>query len=42
MHGIGQGKWPYLQKELGAAVTYMTAIKSALDPDNIMNPGKII
>ncbi len=41
-HGIGQGKRPYLQKELGAAVTYMTAIKSALDPDNIMNPGKII
>ncbi len=41
-HGIGQGKRPYLQKELGAAVTYMTAIKSALDPENIMNPGKII
>ncbi len=41
-HGIGQGKRPYLVKELGAATTYMAAIKVALDPDNIMNPGKIL
>ena len=41
-HGIGQGKRPYLIKELGAATTYMSAIKAALDPDNIMNPGKIL
>jgi len=40
-HGIGQGKRPYLTKELGAATQYMSAIKAALDPDNIMNPGKI-
>lgn len=40
-HGIGQGKKPYLQKELGPATTYMAAIKRAIDPDNIMNPGKI-
>ncbi|WP_299586933.1 FAD-linked oxidase C-terminal domain-containing protein [uncultured Tateyamaria sp.] len=40
-HGIGQGKIPYLVKELGAATEFMTAIKGAFDPLNIMNPGKI-
>ncbi len=40
-HGIGQGKKPYLLKELGPAATIMRKIKTALDPDNIMNPGKI-
>lgn len=41
-HGIGQGKRPYLQKELGEATRFMSAIKTALDPKNIMNPGKIV
>lgn len=41
-HGIGQGKRPYLQQELGEATRYMAAIKAALDPDNILNPGKIL
>ncbi len=40
-HGIGQGKRPYIVKELGAAVGIMAVIKRALDPNNIMNPGKI-
>ncbi len=41
-HGIGQGKRSYLIKELGGAVDVMAGIKAAIDPDNIMNPGKII
>jgi D-lactate dehydrogenase (cytochrome) len=41
-HGIGQGKIKYLKAELGAAVPVMTSIKQALDPLNIMNPGKIL
>ena len=40
-HGIGQGKRPYMVKELGGAVDVMRMIKHALDPNNIMNPGKI-
>ena len=41
-HGIGQGKMPYLVKELGAATDFMADIKRALDPKNILNPGKIV
>lgn len=41
-HGIGQGKMPYLRKELGDAVDVMIQIKRALDPDNILNPGKVV
>jgi D-lactate dehydrogenase (cytochrome) len=40
-HGIGQGKMAYLRRELGAAVDVMRMIKAALDPDDILNPGKI-
>jgi D-lactate dehydrogenase (cytochrome) len=40
-HGIGQGKKPYLQMELGPAAQIMARIKEAIDPLGIMNPGKI-
>src|SRR5438876_3484651 len=42
-HGVGQGKMKYLAGELGgAALASMAAIKRALDPQDIMNPGKIV
>jgi D-lactate dehydrogenase (cytochrome) len=42
-HGVGQGKMKYLLAERGeAALGSMRAIKQALDPLDIMNPGKIV
>ena len=41
-HGVGQGKMSSLVKEVGAGAEVMAAIKRAIDPDNIMNPGKIV
>jgi D-lactate dehydrogenase (cytochrome) len=41
-HGVGIGKLDYLDAEHGAAVPVMAAIKHALDPNNLFNPGKII
>ncbi|MEQ9639561.1 MAG: FAD-linked oxidase C-terminal domain-containing protein [Alphaproteobacteria bacterium] len=40
-HGVGYGKSKYLIAEHGEAVAVMRTLKQALDPDNIMNPGKI-
>ncbi len=40
-HGIGLGKRDHLLAEHGDAVEVMASIKRALDPDNLMNPGKI-
>jgi D-lactate dehydrogenase (cytochrome) len=41
-HGIGQGKIGFIEGEIGpSGVDMMRTIKAALDPDNILNPGKI-
>lgn len=40
-HGVGISKAPYFQKERATALGAMAAIKRALDPNNIMNPGKM-
>jgi len=41
-HGVGQGKSKYLKAELGDGLAVMRALKTALDPLDIMNPGKIL
>ena len=40
-HGIGTGKQKFLELEHASALPAMRAIKMALDPENILNPGKI-
>jgi D-lactate dehydrogenase (cytochrome) len=41
-HGVGYGKIDFLFAEHGEGVAVMRTIKRALDPDNILNPGKIV
>ncbi|ARK24051.1 2-hydroxy-acid oxidase [Sporosarcina sp. P37] len=41
-HGVGTGKRKYQEQEHGAALVVMEKIKRALDPDNLLNPNKIL
>ncbi len=41
-HGVGFGKIDSVEEEVGPAIAMMRAIKRALDPDDILNPGKIV
>ena len=41
-HGVGLGKRKYLAEEHGAAYALMATLKKAIDPGNIMNPGKLV
>ena len=41
-HGIGYGKMAFLEQETGDAYAVMGELKRALDPHNLMNPGKVV
>jgi D-lactate dehydrogenase (cytochrome) len=41
-HGVGYGKMGFMPAEHGEALAVMGVIKMALDPQNILNPGKIV
>ncbi len=40
-HGTGLTRAPHIERQLGPAMEVMRKIKAALDPDNILNPGKM-
>lgn len=40
-HGVGMAKAPYIGRQLGESLNVMSQIKKALDPNNILNPGKM-
>lgn len=41
-HGVGSGKIKYMPEEHGDAYALMSVLKRAVDPDNLMNPGKLV
>ncbi|CUH79922.1 putative FAD-linked oxidoreductase [Tritonibacter multivorans] len=41
-HGVGTGKMKYMEQEHGAAYALMKTLKQAVDPLNLMNPGKMV
>ncbi|MCC6533420.1 MAG: FAD-binding protein [Burkholderiales bacterium] len=41
-HGVGYGKLEFLEPEHGEALALMRTLKAALDPLNLMNPGKLV
>ena len=41
-HGVGLGKMKYLKAEHGEALNVMRTLKQALDPNDLMNPGKML
>jgi len=40
-HGVGMGKREFMSSEHGTSLDVMRTIKRALDPNGVMNPGKI-
>ena len=40
-HGIGYSRGQYMEEALGSAMTVLRTVKKALDPNNILNPGKL-
>ena len=41
-HGVGIGKKKFMTAEHGGAYALMGTLKRAIDPDNLMNPGKLV
>lgn len=41
-HGVGTGKRKYMEAQHGAAYALTKRLKAAIDPEEIMNPGKMV